>query len=93
MSLPIVECIYIPSDESEAVTYLASLLEQHPGIADRLERTLDATCSARTVLKALVEDGTFESISEDYASCLEEEGRRHEAEEQERAGADVRQRA
>jgi len=41
---------YIPSNESEAVTYLVSLVEQTPGIAERSERTPAATCSARTVL-------------------------------------------
>ncbi|CAO4172035.1 hypothetical protein [Methylorubrum aminovorans] len=72
MFLPIVECIYIPSDEGEAVTYLSSLVEQHPKIAARAERTLAATSSARAALEALVEDGTFERISEGYAHCLEE---------------------
>lgn len=89
MFLPIVECIYIPSDEGETVTYLSSLVEQHPGIAARAERTLAATSSARAVLGLLIENGTFERISEDYARCLEEEVRRYEAEERERAEAYV----
>ena len=96
MFLPIVECICIPSDEGEAVPYLAFLVENHPEIASRAEGTLAATGSARAVLESLVEDGTFERISEDYARCLEEEAchleaeaRRYEAEERGRAQADV----
>ncbi|KQO66386.1 hypothetical protein [Methylobacterium sp. Leaf89] len=99
MFLPIVECIYIPSDEGEAVPYLSSLIEQHPEIAGRAERTLAATGSARAVLEALVDDGIFERISEDYARCLgkearylEEEARRYEVGEREKAEADDRQR-
>ncbi|QDI79212.1 hypothetical protein E8E01_01610 [Methylorubrum populi] len=80
MPFPIVECIYIPSDESEAVAYLSSLVEDHPEIATRAERRLAATDSARAVLEAFVEDGTFMRISEDYARCLEEEARYSEEE-------------
>lgn len=94
MFLPIVECIYIPSDEGEAVAYLSSLVEDHPEIAAGAEQRHAATGSARAVLKAFVEDGTFERISEDYARCLgkearylEEETRRYAAEERERAEA------
>jgi len=81
MFFPILECIYIPSDEREAVTYLSFLVKQHPKIAARSEWTLAATGSARAVLESLVEDGTFERISEDYARCLEEEARKYEAED------------
>ncbi|KQQ15538.1 hypothetical protein ASF59_14515 [Methylobacterium sp. Leaf121] len=81
MFLPFAECIYIPPDEGEAVTYLSSLVERHPGIAAHAERMLAATGSARAVLESLVEDGTFERISEDHARCLEEEARQYEAEE------------
>jgi len=84
MFLPIVECIYIPSDEGDAVPYLSSLIEQHPEIAARAERTLAVTGSARAVLTTLVEDGTFERISEDYVNCLEEEVFRNQAEERAR---------
>lgn len=89
MFLPIVECIHLPSDEGEAASYLSSLVEQHPGIAARAERTLATTGSARAVLGLLIEDGTFERISEDYARCLEEEVPRFEADERERAEAYV----
>lgn len=96
MFLPIVECIYIPSDEGEAVAYLSSLVENHPEIAAGAEQRLAATGSARAVLEAFVEDGTFERISEDYACCLgeeacylEAEARRYEVEEGARAAAGV----
>lgn len=96
MFLPIVECIYIPSDEGEAVAYLSFLVEDHPEIAAGAEQRLAATGSARAVLEAFVEDGTFERISEDYArclgeeaDCLEAEARRYEAEDQERAEAAI----
>lgn len=90
MFLPIVECIYIPSGEGEAVTYLSSLIEQHPEIADRAERTLAATGSTRAVLEALVEDGTFERISEDYGRYLGEDARQYEVGEGTRTAAGVR---
>ncbi len=93
---PIVECLCIPAEEGEAVPYLAFLVENQPEIASRAEGTLAATGSARAVLESLVEDGTFERISEDYARYLEEEAchleaaaRRYEAEERGRAQADL----
>ena len=80
MFLPIVECFYIPSDEGEAVTYLSSLLEDHPEIATVAKQRLATTDSARAVLEAFVEDGTFERISEDFARCLGKEACYLEAE-------------
>ncbi|MCF4127685.1 hypothetical protein [Methylobacterium sp. SyP6R] len=80
MSFPIIECIYIPSDENEAVAYLSTLVKSHPEIAACAEWRLDANNSARAVLEAFVEDGTLERISEEYARCLEEEAQRYEAE-------------
>ncbi len=71
-----------PSDDKEAVAYLSFLVESHPEIAACAERRLGANGSARAVLEAFVEDGTFERISEDYARCLEEEARYLEKEMQ-----------
>ncbi|MCJ2007958.1 hypothetical protein MKK60_12870 [Methylobacterium sp. J-092] len=96
MFLPIVECIFIPSDEGEAVAYLSTLVEYHPEIAAGAKQRLAATGLARAVLEAFVEDGTFERISEDYArrlgeeACyLEAEARRYEAEEGARTAVGV----
>lgn len=86
MFLPVLEYIHIPSDEEEAANFLLHLVEQRPEIAGKVEQMHTVTSSSRAVLEALVEDGVFAGrISDEEARCFEDEFRRYEAEDRERA--------
>ncbi|OHV18252.1 hypothetical protein BK022_00330 [Methylorubrum extorquens] len=83
------EYIHIPSDEDEAAAFLCRLTKQRPDTAARTKRLHTATGSARAVLEALVEDGTFAGrISDDEARCFDEEARRYEAWERTNTGVE-----